>query len=72
MMTVPLPVAYQKIVQTGQLAQKLGAQILGMGAFTSVVGDAGITIAERLSIPVTTGNSYTVATAVQAIRVAAE
>ena len=72
MMTVPLPVAYRKIVQTGQLAQKLGAKILGMGAFTSVVGDAGITIAEQLSIPATTGNSYTIAMAVQAVRVAAE
>jgi len=36
-----------------------------------VVGDAGITIADRLTVPVTTGDSYTVALAVQAIRDAA-
>jgi predicted amino acid dehydrogenase len=54
------------------LAEKLGARILGLGAFTHVVGDAGITIAERLDIPVTTGGSYTVAMAVQAVHAAAE
>jgi predicted amino acid dehydrogenase len=62
---------YLKIVQTGHLAEKLGADILGLGAFTSVVGDAGVTIADRLAVPVTTGDSYTVALAVQAIRDAA-
>jgi fatty aldehyde-generating acyl-ACP reductase len=36
-----------------------------------VVGDAGVTIAKALDIPVTTGDSYTVALAVEAIREAA-
>jgi predicted amino acid dehydrogenase len=58
-------------VQTGLLAERLGARILGLGAFTSVVGDAGLTISRRLSIPVTTGDSYTVAVAVEAVREAA-
>jgi len=62
---------YRKIIQTGRLAEKLGAQILGLGAFTSVVGDAGVTIAKALDIPVTTGDSYTVMVAVDAIREAA-
>ncbi len=62
---------YGKIIQTGRLAEKLGAQILGLGAFTSVVGDAGLTIAGGLDIPVTTGDSLTVSIAVQAIRQAA-
>ena len=68
MAQVPTEVAYGKIVQTGRLAEKLGAKLLGLGAFTSVVGDAGITISKRLSVPVTTGNSYTVAVAVEAVR----
>lgn len=63
---------YRKIIQTGRLAEKLGAKILGLGAFTSVVGDAGQSIARALEIPVTTGDSYTVAVAVQSIRQAAE
>ena len=67
MLELPVKTVYNKIVQTGRMAEKLGAHILGLGAFTSVVGDAGITIANQLEIPVTTGDSYTVAVAVQAL-----
>lgn len=68
-----LPEAYvlDRIVRAGKLAQKEGAKILGLGAFTSVVGDAGVTVARRLDIPVTTGNSYTVATAIEGAKLAA-
>jgi fatty aldehyde-generating acyl-ACP reductase len=72
MMELPEKTVYRKITQTGHLAEKLGAQILGLGAFTSVVGDAGITIAKNLDVPVTTGDSYTVAVAVDSIRKAAD
>ena len=71
MMELPEDAVYRKIIQTGRLAEKLGAQILGLGAFTSVVGDAGITIANALDVPVTTGDSFTVTVAVDAIREAA-
>ncbi len=71
MLQLPERTVYRKIVQTGHMAEKLGANILGLGAFTSVIGDAGVTIANSLEIPVTTGDSYTVAMAVQAIRDAA-
>jgi len=72
MMQLPEKMVYQKIIQTGRLAEKLGAQILGLGAFTSVIGDAGVTIARALDVPVTTGDSYTVMVAVEAIHKAAE
>jgi len=72
MMELPERTVYSKIIQTGRLAEKLGAQILGLGAFTSVVGDAGITIAKALDVPVTTGDSYTVTVAVDAVRQAAQ
>ncbi len=62
----------QRIIETCRLAEARGAQIVGLGAFTSVVGDAGISIARALNIPVTTGNSYTVATALQALMHAAQ
>jgi predicted amino acid dehydrogenase len=65
MVTLPPPVVYKKVIAAGKLAQKLGAKILGLGGFTSVVGDAGITIAKHLDIPVTSGDSYTVGTAVE-------
>jgi fatty aldehyde-generating acyl-ACP reductase len=71
MMELPKETVYRKIIQTGHMAEKLGARILGLGAFTSVVGDAGITIAKHLDLPVTTGDSYTVSLAVQSIRTAA-
>ncbi len=72
MMSLPPKVVYKKIIQTGKLAEKLGAKILGLGAFTSVIGDGGITISKQLEIPVTTGDSYTIAIAVEAIREASK
>jgi fatty aldehyde-generating acyl-ACP reductase len=71
MLSLPVKRVYRKIIQTGQMAERLGADILGLGAFTSVVGDGGITIASALDIPVTTGDAYTVSVAMQAIRNAA-
>lgn len=71
MLSLPESLVLSKIIRAGRLAEKLGAKILGLGAFTSVVGDAGITVAQNLSIPVTTGNSYTVATAIEGTKEAA-
>lgn len=72
MLELPVKMVYDKIVACGHKAQKLGAKMLGLGAYTSVVGDAGVTIAERLEMPVTTGDSYTITIAVEAVRKAAE
>ena len=71
MLELPEQVVYRKLIQTGRMAEQLGAQMLGLGAFTSVIGDAGVTIAHSLDVPVTTGDAYTIAVAVQAIREAA-
>jgi len=71
MVTLPEGQVYRKIIQTGRVAEKLGAKLLGLGAFTSVVGDAGRTISQGLTIPVTTGDSYTVAVALNAMKEAA-
>ncbi len=71
MLELPERTVYRKIIETGRFAEKLGAKILGLGAFTSVIGDAGLTVARALDLPVTTGDSYTVAIAVQAVREAA-
>jgi predicted amino acid dehydrogenase len=49
---------YRRLLAAAKMAEKMGAQILGLGAFTKVVGDAGVTVARRATIPVTTGNSY--------------
>ncbi|MCG8312899.1 MAG: dehydrogenase, partial [Pseudomonadales bacterium] len=49
---------YRRLLAAAEMAKKLGAQIMGLGAFTKVVGDAGITVAKRAPLPITTGNSY--------------
>ncbi|WP_395659020.1 dehydrogenase [Nocardioides sp.] len=49
---------YARLLQAADMARKLGAQVMGLGAFTKVVGDAGVTVAKKASLPVTTGNSY--------------
>lgn len=49
---------YRRLLDAARIAKKLGAQIMGLGAFTKVVGDAGATVAKRAPLPITTGNSY--------------
>jgi predicted amino acid dehydrogenase len=48
------------------MAERLGAQIMGLGAFTKVVGDGGVTVTRRSNLPVTTGNSYSASAALWA------
>ncbi len=72
MLKLPINQVYNKIVAAGKKAEALGAKTMGLGAFTSVVGDAGKTIADRLDIAVTTGDSYTVALAIDALYEAAK
>lgn len=48
---------YDHVKLITQKAKEKGALIFGLGAYTKIVGDAGISIAERSPIPVTTGNS---------------
>lgn len=49
---------YRRLLDAARMARRLGAQIMGLGAFTKVVGDAGLTVARRAPLPITTGNSY--------------
>jgi predicted amino acid dehydrogenase len=49
---------YRRLLDAARMAKGLGAQIMGLGAFTKVVGDAGLTVARRAPLPITTGNSY--------------
>ncbi len=57
---------YRRLLAAAKIAERLGAQIMGLGAFTKVVGDAGVTVAKRASIPITTGNSYSASAALWA------
>ncbi len=73
MVTLPIDFVWDKLQKCGEMAQERGAKVLGLGAFTSVVGDGGITLSKRLpTLPITTGNSYTVATAIEGAKTAGE
>lgn len=48
---------YRKVVRAGRWAERKGARIMGLGAYTSVAGDAGVTVAKLLEIGITTGNA---------------
>ena len=73
MLALPIDFVWDKLQKCGEIAQELGAGIMGLGAFTSVVGDGGITLSKRLpGLAITTGNSYTVATAIEGARSAGE
>jgi predicted amino acid dehydrogenase len=59
---------YRRLLAAARMAQGMGAQIMGLGAFTNVVGDAGVTVARRSRIPITTGNSYSASGALWAAK----
>jgi acetylornithine/succinyldiaminopimelate/putrescine aminotransferase/predicted amino acid dehydrogenase len=55
-----------------EVARKRGAQIVGLGGFTSVVTLGGLALKEHGSGPLTTGNSYTVAAARRGVKLACQ
>jgi predicted amino acid dehydrogenase len=59
---------YRRLIRTARIAERMGAKIMGLGAFTSVVGDAGITVAQKSAIGITSGNSLTVAATLEAAK----
>lgn len=59
---------YVRLNQAARMAERMGARIMGLGAFTSVVGDAGITVANEADIAITSGNSLTVAATLEAAK----
>ena len=59
---------YRRLNQAARMAERKGARIMGLGAFTSVVGDAGITVAHEADIAITSGNSLTVAATLEAAK----
>lgn len=64
-LSAPWPWMLDRLIRGGRIAERLGDEILGLGAFTKIVGDRGVSVNRALSIPVTTGNSYTAASAVE-------
>lgn len=61
------PHALEQLIKCSEIAESEGAKVMGLGAFTAIVGDAGVSLAKESPIAVTTGNSYTVATAIEGV-----
>jgi predicted amino acid dehydrogenase len=61
---------YKRLNRAARMAERKGARLMGLGAFTSVVGDAGITVAHEADIAITSGNSLTVAATLEAAKMA--
>jgi len=72
MLALPRERVYRKILDALEIGASLGAEVAGLGAFTAVVGDAGQTLAARSPIPLTTGNSLTIAAGVRSLLRGAE
>jgi len=68
MMRRPPSFTYRRLIRAARMAERMGAQLMGLGAFTSVVGDAGITVAQKVPIGITSGNSLTVAATLEAAK----
>jgi fatty aldehyde-generating acyl-ACP reductase len=64
---LPREQVMERIIRGANIAAELGCGIVGLGAFTSVVGDGGVTVSENCPIAVTTGNSFTIAAGIQSL-----
>ena len=61
--------AYDKVVAGCKLAKELGAHVVGLGGFTSILeGANGNVLAARLGLTITSGNALTAALAIEQVR----
>ncbi len=57
--------ARKRIHQATRLAENMGAQIVGLGAFTSILTKDGYDLIGKVGVGITTGNAFSAAIAVQ-------
>jgi predicted amino acid dehydrogenase len=57
----------KRVEQSIRKAQRLGAKIVTLAGFTSIVGNEGEVIAKRVDIAVTNGNTYTASLAIDGV-----
>ena len=63
--------ALSEVLDAATVAKKRGAKIVGLGAYTSVITQGGLSLRGRDLPPITSGNSYTAVAARQTVRLAA-
>lgn len=71
LLNLPREQVITEIKTAVELGMERGAKIVGLGAYTSVVSKAGQSLLD-LGTAITTGNSYTVVSAVEAVKWAGE
>ena len=64
--------AFSKIIKACKLAEKYQVGIIALGGFTSIIGEKVGKIHEIIDVPITTGNTFTSALAVDGVLKAAE
>lgn len=57
----------KRVIDAGKIAERMKANLIGLAAYTSLVGKRGALIGKNLKTPVTTGTSYTIVIAIQGI-----
>jgi fatty aldehyde-generating acyl-ACP reductase len=62
-----------KVLEGCRIAERLGAGVLALGGFTSIVGERFLNVLKsKVKMPITTGNTFTVAMALAGVRKAAK
>lgn len=59
------------IIRAAQALESAGANIIGLGAYCSIAGEHGRLVQKAVNVPVTSGNSFTVLSAIEATTAAA-
>ena len=62
----------EKLAKAVKVAKKQGAKIVGLGAYTAIPGNGGQKLAQLVDLPITTGNTYTTATAIDSTLLACQ
>jgi predicted amino acid dehydrogenase len=60
----------RKVIAAARYCEQRGAEIIGLGAYTSIIGDYGRQVASAIRAGITTGNSLTAATGVEGLLLA--
>ncbi len=60
-LNLPEQYCLNRILKCGKLAEKFGAQLIGLGGTTSIIGNGGVDVARCLNTAVTTGKTYKIA-----------
>lgn len=72
-MGLSVDVVLKKVLDACKLAEGLGVGIVTLGGFTSIAGERyGKSFTEMVNVPVTTGNTFTVAMVLEGIKKAAK